>query len=146
MPQQNKVVIRRLVDEIWNRRAFDVADELFAPEFIIYESGVALPESGPAVVKQTIGAFCTAFPDIRITIDDLIEAEDKVVLRWSMLGTHHGVLQGIAPTNRKVAATGMAIYRFVGNKVVEEWMNTDQLGILKQLGVIAQDSSIYVDR
>jgi hypothetical protein len=52
MSEENKAVIRRLIDEVWNRRAFDVADELFAPEAIIYESGVALPGAGPAVVKE----------------------------------------------------------------------------------------------
>jgi steroid delta-isomerase-like uncharacterized protein len=137
MSEQNKAVIRRLIDEVWNRRAFDVADELFAPEAIIYESGVALPGTGPAAVKQLIGAICAAVPDNRITIDDMIAAEDKVVLRWSSLGTHQGVLQGIAPTNREVAANGIAIYRFADGRVVEEWMNTDQLGILKQLGVVS---------
>jgi ketosteroid isomerase-like protein len=122
---------------VWNRRALDVADGLFAPEAIIYESGVALPGTGPAAVKPLIGTICAAFPDIRTTIDDMIAAEDKVVLRWSSLGTHQGVLQGIAPTNRKVEANGIAIYRFADGKVVEEWMNTDQLGILKQLGVVS---------
>lgn len=136
MSEQNKAVIRRLIDEVWNRRAFDAADELFAPEAIIYESGVALPGAGPAAVKQLIGAICTAFPDIRTTIDDMIAAGDKVVLRWSSLGTHQDVIQGIAPTNKKVAANGIAIYRFADGEVVEEWMNTDQLGILKQLGVV----------
>jgi predicted ester cyclase len=136
MSEQNKAVIRRLIDEVWNQRAFDAADELFAPEAIIYESGVALPGAGPAIVKKGVGAFCAAYPDIRVTIDDMIAADDKVVVRWSSIGTHRGEMQGIAPTNRKVAANGIAIYRFGGGKVVEEWMNTDQLGILKQLGVI----------
>jgi len=83
MSEQNKAVIRQLIDEVWNQRAFD-----------------------------------------------------KVVVCWSSIGTHRGEMQGIAPTNRKVVANGIAIYRFGGGKVVEEWMNTDQLGILKQLGVI----------
>jgi predicted ester cyclase len=100
------------------------------------KAGVTLPESGPAAVKELIGAICAAFPDNHITIDDMIAAEDKVVLRWSSLGTHQGVIQGVAPTNRKVAANGIAIYRFADGKVVEEWMNTDQLGILRQLGVV----------
>jgi SnoaL-like polyketide cyclase len=136
MSEQNKVAIRRLVDEVWNRRAFDAADEVFAPEAIIYESGVALPGAGPAAAKEVVGAICAAYPDIRVTIDDIIAVEDKVVVRWSSIGTHQGDMQGIAPTNRKVAANGIAIYRFAGGKVVEEWMNTDQLGILKQLGVV----------
>jgi predicted ester cyclase len=136
MSEQNKAVIRLLIDEVWNRRAFDVADALFAPEAIIYESGVALPGTGPAVVKERIGAICAAQPDIRTTINDMIAADDKVVVRWSSIGTHQGVMQELATTNRKVAANVIAIYRFAAGKVVEEWMNTDQLGILKQLGVV----------
>jgi predicted ester cyclase len=136
MSEKNKAVIRRLIDEVWNRRAFDVADELFAPEATIVENGLPLPQAGPAGVKAGIGALCAAFPDVRIEIEDLIAAEDRVVLRWSSRGTHRGEMQGIAPTNREVVANGIAIYRFAGGKVVEEWMNTDYLGILKQLGVI----------
>jgi predicted ester cyclase len=106
------------------------------PGAIIYESRVALPGAWPAAVKEFIGPICATFPDNRITMDDMIAARDKVVLRWSSLGTHLGVMQGIAPTNRKVSANGIAIYRLAAGKVVEVWMNTDQLGILKQLGVV----------
>jgi SnoaL-like polyketide cyclase len=60
---------------------------LAQPQAIFYESGVALPGAGPAAVKEFIGAICAAIPDNRITIDDMIAAEDKVVLRWSSLGT-----------------------------------------------------------
>jgi predicted ester cyclase len=134
--QQNATAIRRLISEVWNRRQFDVIDELFAPGATIFESGTALPTRGPDGVKQGIGAFCAAFPDIRIEIDDLIDAGEKVVLRWSSVGTHQGEFQGISPTNRKVTANGIAIYRFAEGKVAEEWMNTDSLGVLKQLGVI----------
>jgi predicted ester cyclase len=61
---------------------------------------------------------------------------DKVVVRWSASGTHQGEYFGIAPTNRHVTPNGMAIYRFADGKIVEEWMNTDMLGLLRQLGVI----------
>ena len=136
MSEQNKAVIRRLIDEVWNQRAFDAADELFAPKAIIYESGVALPGAEPAIVKKGIGAFCAAYPDIRVTIDDMILRMTRLSCAGGSIGTHRGEMQGIAPTNRKVVANGIAIYRFNDGKVVEEWMNTDQLGILKQLGVI----------
>ena len=87
-------------------------------------------------VKEGIGAACTAFPDIRVRIEDLFAADDKVVVRWSSHGTHRGELQGIPPTHRPVTMTGIAIYRLAGGKIVEEWMNTDMLGMLRQLGVI----------
>jgi steroid delta-isomerase-like uncharacterized protein len=136
MSEENKAVIRRLVEQIWNRRALDVADELFAPEAIVYESGVPLPGVGSAVIKEAMRATWAAFPDISTTVDDMIAAEDKVVVRWSAVGTHQGVMQGIAPTNRKIAQNGIVIYRLAAGKIVEEWMNTNLLGILKQLGVV----------
>jgi hypothetical protein len=76
MSEQNKAVICRLIDQVWNQRAFDAADEVFAPEAIIYESGVALPGAGPVAVKALIGEICAAFPDIHTTVDDIIAAED----------------------------------------------------------------------
>jgi predicted ester cyclase len=120
MSEENKAIIRRLIDEVWNRRAFDAADEVFAAEAIIYERGVALPGIGPALVKEVVGALCAAYPDIRVTINDIMADKDKVVARWSSIGTHQGVMQGIVPTNRKVATNGIAIYRFDAGKVVEE--------------------------
>ena len=72
-----------------------------------------------------------AFPDIRVTIDDIFAVDDKVTLRWSSHGTHCGELQGIPPTNRPMTMTGIAIYRFAGGKIVEEWMNNDTLGMLR---------------
>ena len=136
MSEENKAVMRRLVEQIWNRRELEAADELFPREAIVYESGVALPGVGSAVIKDAMRATWAAFPDISTTVDDMIAADDKVVVRWSAVGTQQGVMQGIAPTNRKVRQNGIVIYRLAAGKIVEEWMNTNLLDILKQLGVV----------
>jgi steroid delta-isomerase-like uncharacterized protein len=136
MSAENLAVVRRLIDEVWNQRAFDVLDDLFAADALVHDSGVPLPTRGPMCAREGIGAACAAFPDIRINIDDLFAADDKVVLRWSSHGTHRGELQGIPPTNRPMTMTGIAIYRFAEGKIVEEWMNNDNLGVLRQLGVV----------
>jgi steroid delta-isomerase-like uncharacterized protein len=137
MAAENIAVVRRLIDEVWNQRAFDVLDDLFAADAIISESGVPFSIRGPSCAKEGIGAACAAFPDIQVTIEDIVAADDKVVVRWSSRGTHRGEMQGIPPTNRPVTMTGMAIYRFADGKIVEEWMNTDMLGMLRQIAVIA---------
>jgi steroid delta-isomerase-like uncharacterized protein len=134
MSAENTAVVRRLIDEVWNQRAFDVLDDLFAADALIHDSGVPRPTRGPTYAKKDIGA---AFPDIRINIDDIFAADDKVVVRWSSHGTRRGEMQGIPPTNRPMTRTGMAIYRFAGDKIVEERMNNDTLGMLRQLGVIS---------
>jgi len=102
MSAENKAVTRRLIDEVWNQRNFDVLDDLFAADALIYDSGVPRPTRGPRCAKMDIGAACAAFPDIRINIDDIFAAEDKVVVRWSSHGTHRGEMQGIPPTNRSL--------------------------------------------
>jgi predicted ester cyclase len=133
---ENKATIRRLIDEVWNQRAFEVLDQLIAADAVISESGIPYPTRGPACLKEGIGAICAGFPDIRISADDIVAEGDRVVVRWSSCGTHQGEYFGIAPTNRQVMANGIAIYRFAGGKVVEEWLNTDMLGVLRQLGVV----------
>src|SRR5215470_16272849 len=110
MSAENIAVVRRLIDEVWNQRAFDVLDDLFAAEAIISESGVPFPIRGPLCAKEGIGAACAAFPDVRVSVEDIIAADDKVVVRWSCQGTHRGEIQGIPPTNHPVTMTGMAIY------------------------------------
>jgi len=136
MSAENIAVVRRLIDEVWNQRAFDVLDELFAADAIISESGVPFPIRGPLCAKEGIGVACAAFPDVRVSIEDIIAADDKVVVRWSCHGTHRGEMQGIPPTNRPMTMTGIAIYRFAGGKIVEEWMENNTVGMLRQLGVI----------
>lgn len=131
MSETNKAAIRRLINEFWNEKNSGVVDELFAPDAIIYDSGVPLPNLG----KEFFTMIRTAFPDIRVTADDMVAERDKVALRWTSIGTHRGELQGIPPTNRQVTVTGITIYRFVGDRIVEEWNNTDTLGMLKQLGL-----------
>ena len=79
--------------------------------------------------------YLTAFPDLRMTIDDLIAEGDKVVTRWTGRGTHRGDLAGIAPTGKTATVTGIIISRFAGNKLVEDFESFDEVAMLRQLGV-----------
>jgi predicted ester cyclase len=78
----------------------------------------------------------TAFPDMHITIEDIITEGDKLVQRWVAQGTHKGELMGIVPTGKQVTITGINISRIVGGKLVEDWTEADMLGMMQQLGVI----------
>jgi predicted ester cyclase len=86
--------------------------------------------------KQFISAFRSAIPDLRITQDDVIAEGDKVVTRYTAHGTHQGELQGIPPTGKPVTVTGIETMQVSGGKIVEGWVEFDQLGMLQQLGVI----------
>ena len=83
-----------------------------------------------------MGEFRSAFPDFHVTIEDQIAEGDRVATRWTMRGTHEGEFRGISPTGKQITVTGIGIFRFSDGKVVESWDNFDQLGMMRQLGVI----------
>jgi steroid delta-isomerase-like uncharacterized protein len=132
MSEQNKQTIRRLIDEFWNNQNFDVADQMFAPDAVYQTDGVT---QSYAEVKAAFMQTRHAFPDMRVSVDDLLAEGDKVALRWTALGTHKNEFIGIAPTNRQVTMTGLTIYRFSDGRIVQAWNNSDSLGMLRQLGL-----------
>ncbi len=130
--EDNKVIVRRLVDEVFNRGNSAAADEIFSPDLIEH---VAFPGQPPSLegVKQTFAALHAAFPDVYTIVDDIITENDKIVVRWTLRGTHKGQLMGIPPTGKQVTMTGVDIVRVAGGKIVEHWGNRDDLGVLRQL-------------
>jgi len=86
--------------------------------------------------KQFISMYFTAFPDLHLTIEDIIAEGDNVVVRQTFQGTHKGDLMGILPTGKQATATGISIFRVANGKAVEQRANYDDLGLMQQLGVI----------
>ncbi len=80
--------------------------------------------------------YLSAFPDMRVTVEDVIAEADKVVTRWTIRGTHRGELMGIAPTDEQVEIEGITIQRIEGGKIAEEWERYDNLGTMQQIGAI----------
>ena len=134
MSAENEAKVRRLLEAI-NTGKMETFDELIAAEYVYHEPGT--PEMrGPEGVKQLVGMYRAAFPDIHMHVEDMFSDGDKVVTRWGAHGTHRGELMGIPPTGKEVTVTGMIIDRFSGGKIVEEWENFDAMGMMQQLGVI----------
>ena len=111
--------IERRVTAALNARDWAALNEVMAPELA---AGFATDP------------FLEAFPDIEIVIDDQFAEGDRVANRWRDIGTHTGTFMGIAPTGKRVSFTGISIDRIAGGKVVESWINWDELGLLRQLG------------
>ena len=82
--------------------------------------------------------YRTAFPDLRLTIKDIIADDETVVARWSCRGTHTGDLNGIAPTRMQVNISGVSIARFANGKMVEGWVNWDAMGLMQTAGVVPE--------
>jgi len=136
MSEENKNLVRRLMEEAWNGRNFAVIDELCSASFTMYDPSAPKLANGPEAAKAYIGSLVAAFPDIHIRVHDLFGEGDRVSLRWSAEGTHQGELNGVPPTNRRVSVSGQAIYRIANGKIEEDWIIVDTFGMLQQLGVI----------
>jgi predicted ester cyclase len=135
---------RRLLEETFNTGNLDIVDQFVAPDAINHdpaESARMRSLRGPEVLKQTVQMYRTAFPDVRMTVDDVIAAGDKVVLRWHSEGTHRGQLEGLAPTGARGTVTGISIDLWRDNKVVESWTEWDNLGLARQLGAAPPEGS-----
>jgi steroid delta-isomerase-like uncharacterized protein len=130
------MIERRLIEEVWNQGNFSVVDEVVARDYIGHSSTPAGETHGPAGYKQFYAALREAFPDFQVTVEDQVAEGDKVVTRWTARGTHLGEFQGIPPTGRRGAITGITIDRIANGKVVECWTNADDLGLLRLLGVV----------
>lgn len=134
MSEQNKTIVRRAFEEVYNRGNLDIVDELVSSDFVVHASSEDI--HGPTGLKLYVTALRQAFPDLHLTIDDQVAEGDRVVTRWTARGTHTGTFQGTPPTGKHGTMTGIDIDRVIDGRAVECWTNTDELGLLQQLGVV----------
>jgi steroid delta-isomerase-like uncharacterized protein len=134
MSQQNKEVVRRWFEEVWNNGRASAVDEMLAKDGVIHGLGGSM--RGPEEFKTFHAAYRAAFPDISIRIDDLVAEGDVVALRWSGTATHRGDTLGFAATGKRIMFTGMGFARVLDGKLVEGWNSFDQLGMFQQMGVV----------
>ncbi|MDX6438862.1 MAG: hypothetical protein QOF45_1445 [Gaiellaceae bacterium] len=134
--ESNKALSRRLLDEAFNAGNMAVVDELVTADFVNHDSAAPEPLIGPDAAKASIEGYRTAFPDLRLTIEDQIADDDRVATRWSARGTHGGELMGMPATGKQATVTGITIDRIVNGRIAESWTNWDTLGMLQQLGVV----------
>jgi len=137
--EENKAVLRRWI-EAYNERDLEAEAEVLAPSFVAHVSGAPAPLDleGLEAWRQFSGSFAEAFPDIRLTIQDIAAEGDTVAARVAFRGTHRGEFQGIPPTDKEVSFSSMEFNRVVGGKVEEHWVELDVFGLLQQLGAIPE--------
>ena len=124
-----------MVEEVFSKGNVAIIDEIIDPNMIEH-SPVPGQEPGIEGLKKLVIAFRTAFPDPRSTVEDLIAEGDKVVGRMTTTGTHKGEFMGIAATGKRVEFSEIHIVRIANGKAVEHWGNSDDLGMMQQLGII----------
>lgn len=147
--EANEAVARRVIEEVWNQGILETLDELYVPE----DRSVSV-----AQFKEIVQAFRLGFPDLHVTINDLIVAGDRVVSRWTARGTHRGAFEALsasditehalagernprlliqlAPTGRAVIFEGVFAHRVRDGRIVSQWSVIDHLPMLQQLGAL----------
>ena len=131
--EENKAIARRTW-EIVNQRNPDLIEEFYPPDFVWHEPAQDI--QGYEQAKQFTSTFFAAFPDLNISVEDMIAEGNKVVSRYTIRGTHQGETEEFGPpTERQVALKGITIHRFEDGKIVEEWEAYDNLNLLQQLGL-----------
>jgi predicted ester cyclase len=134
--EQNKATMRRLYDEVINTGNLDLAGHFVATDAIEHEEFPGITQ-GLEGFKQFFKMFRAAFPDLHFTVEDMLAEGDKVTSRITIRGTHQREFMDMAPTGRQIQVAAIDICRFADGKMVEHWGQTDTLGMMEQLGVIA---------
>jgi steroid delta-isomerase-like uncharacterized protein len=136
--EKNKAVARRVFDEIFNRGRFEVADEIYASNFVnhVFHRDAGLKDAGLKEDQDAARGWKLAFPDLKMTVLKEIAEGDLVTVLYTGTGTNTGAGNGLPATGRKMEVRGITIWRIVNGKITEEWSEFDQLPIMKQLGLL----------
>jgi predicted ester cyclase len=132
----SQAMVRRRFAEL-DKKNFGILDELFVPSYVLNLPGMPKPLD-LSTTKDFYAALYTAFPDLKHKIIEQISAGNKVVTRWEATGTHKAEFMGIAATRRKIALTGINIYRLTRGKLSASHVNWDMLSLMQQIGGVSQ--------
>ena len=130
---QNAALVRRAVVEIWNRGKLDLADILFAADYVNHAGLIPDLVRGPEAIKISVAFYRTAFPNFYITMDQLTAKRDAVVLRWTARSS--AALAGSASSATQDTLRGIIVSRCAGGQIVESWIYWDQAGVLEKFGL-----------
>ena len=138
--RENETIIRTLVEDCFNRGKLELLEQLVSPDYLPDYVG-ARGARGLEGFKFIVG-LRAAFPDIHYSVDDIFAVHERVAIRWHWTGTHQGEFRGIAASQKSVSTTGSGIFRLREHKIVGASLETDRLGFLQQLGVVAPDEKL----
>ena len=138
--EENKAIVQRYVDEIQNEHNLDAIESIFSSDFIDHMATYGGLFQGLDGLKRGYSELLTAFPDLSVTVHDLIAEGDKVVIYKTATGTHCEEYQGIPATGKKIKFTNIYIFRIKDKKIAEYWGLFDESGVKRQLGVLSERS------
>ena len=135
MSEQNKAINRRIMEEVFGKGNVDLVDELVAQDVVDHNP---MPGQAPGRegLKEMATMIRSAFPDLKVTVEDQIAEGDLAVDRFVITGTQQAEFMGIPAAGKRINVTGILIHRIQNGKVVEHWEEFDVMGMMQQLGAI----------
>ncbi len=136
--ESNEARVRRAIEAIWNRGDLDVADELFAPDYVSHDGVISDLVIGPEAIKISAALHRLAFPNLSVVVEELSAGEDTVVLGWTARSRPVDRLDGTHGRSNH-SLKGITRSRFVDGKIVESWTEWDRIGAFRNVGVLQKD-------
>lgn len=133
---RNKHLVEAFIQELFTKGDLDAVDRYLDPGFVNHDPPYPYAPAGPDGMRQAAALFRAAMPDWRSEVHQLVAEGDTVVERFTASGTHRGELMGAAPTGRTVTLPGINIFRIEGDRIVERWGRLDELGLMRQIGLL----------
>ena len=130
----NKALVRRFWEGLVSTGDLSISDELLAPDYTVHYAGN--PPMDRDGFLQFLGALRTAFPDVAVTVEDVLAEGDVVAVRWTWRGTQNGPFLGLPPTGESVTGSGIGLFRIANGRIVEDFVQEDTFGLLQQIGAI----------
>jgi steroid delta-isomerase-like uncharacterized protein len=131
-----KAIARRYIEEVWNQGKSSAVGKIVAANVVGHVGGTDI--RGAETIRKRLNALRTAFSDVQFTVEDSIADGDKVFVRWTFRGRNTGAYMGAKATGKSVTVTGMNLFRIEGGKIQELWVQADDLGELRQLGLVKE--------
>ena len=138
LTDDNKALVQRFYDEVINQKNLAALDQFVDPNAVNH----TVPSGFPQGPSQFLNKHLNAFPDIKVTVEDLLADGDKVVALISIHGTQQGAFRAVSSTGKPITVMGINIFRIVNGKMVEHWGLVDRIGALQQLGVVPQTGPV----
>ena len=136
-----ETVAARFIDELFNQHDVSAVDRHWAPDAVDHDPE---PGQGPGLesIKEMLAGYLHAFPDLRMRVDQVVAGRDRVAVRWTATGTFARDLFGAPATGRAATITGVEVFRVVGGRIVERWGSKDDLGLLRQVGLLPEPAAV----
>jgi steroid delta-isomerase-like uncharacterized protein len=131
-PAEAKAIVRRFFDELINTGDVSAAPRVLSPDHVAHFAGFPQAMDLAGLIEASRNYF-GSFPDLHVTIQDLLAEGDRVAVRWTWTGTHRGPFMGVPATGRHVDGAGMGLYRLAGDRIAEQWVTEDMTTLMQQL-------------